>query len=249
MTYSAKITQDYLNKLKAIGLPTKDLPNPSVVLFMYGDGIRASPKFNFQVYGGRKGLTLVTNDKATLDRLLSGEALPDLSGKRIILMDDSGWGFPVGGVLCGAYDEQTRTFHLREVEVEFFQGLRFTNHDYLERFKERAFEIVDEIGPSLDDTVIKICTGYVNTVAKEGLRERGFYLVDVDEIGHPLQTWLEEQNRRYVKNLLRQDLYYDPKTLTKREIARKYGEVMNFARHNNLMYIVKTGWGRLQRQH
>lgn len=241
MTDSTRIDKDYLEKLKELGLPTKDSNSPYVILHMHGDGIRASQKFNFQVYTGKNGLRLVTNDKPTLDRLLSGEGNIDITGKRIITLDDSGVGFPIGGVLYGVYDAATEKFYLKEIEVKFFQGFRFRKHDYLERYKERALEIMDEINPSLDNTVIKICTGHINTKAKEALREK-FPIVEVDEIGEPLQGWLEKQNRKYIELLVKKDIYYDPKGLSKEEISRRFYSVVEFAEKNNLMHLAKTGW-------
>ncbi len=244
MTYSEGITQDYLEKLRTLDLPMRE-PKSSMILHMYGDGIRASSKFNFQVYSGKGGLKLVTNDKHTLDRLLRGE-IPDTKGKRIISIDDSGWGCPVGGVLCGLYDEETGRFTLREVEVEYFQEQRFHTKEYLDRFKVRALEMVDKVRPSPSETAIRICTGYVNTRAKDALREQQFHLVEVDEIGEPLQSWLEEKNTEYVNKLLGEDLYYDPKMLSESEIARKYNQMVQFVKQRNLMHVAKTGWKSFQ---
>jgi hypothetical protein len=248
MTYSTKITQDYLEQLKALGLPTEKRPNPYLVLFMRGDGERAPSNFNIQVYTGKKGLRLVATDKLTLDRLLSGKSSIDTEGKRIITegkriitIDDSGWGFPLGGVLCGAYDAGTENFYWREIEVEFFQDPQFKNKEYLERYKERLIEIIEEINPPADGTLIKICSGYVISRARESLRERS-YTVEVTEIGEPLQSWLEEQNRRYIEQLVGRDVYYDPKRLSKEEVAKRFNEVVTFARENDLMHLAKTGW-------
>jgi len=242
MTYSGRITEDDLRKLKKLGLPSINPKSQYVVLHMHGDGTRASTAFNFQVYTGRKGYRLVTNDKTTLDRLLSGEAPIDVKGKRVLLLDDSGWGFPIGGVLCGVYDAETGKFYQREIEVEFFQSPRFGKKEYLERYKERALEIIEKIAPSIGETVIKICTGYINTKAKEVLRERNFYLVEVDKIGEPLQSWLEEQNRLYVERLIGRNLYYDPKALHQTQVPARFHEVVEFAETHNLMHLVKTGW-------
>lgn len=242
------IDEDYLEQLKALDLPLKESKNQWLVLHMHGDGDRASSKFNIQVYENSEGrLTLVTNDQDTLDGLLEGREPVSLEGKRIIQIDDSGWGFPLGGVLCGAHDSEIDRTIVREVEVEYFQGERYQRKEYLDRFRDRALEIVSMLSPSIDSTVIKICTGYVNIEAKKALREQNFALVQVDEIGEPLQTKLEEQNRRYIKQLIGKDLYYDPKGMSRKEIAQRYQQAIEYAREHNLWHLVKTGWKSLQK--
>jgi len=243
MTDKLVIDKAYLKKLELLKLPKKGSTNEWTVLHMYGDGKQVSKKFNFQVYKDKKGiLTLVTNDFNTLDRLLAGEKRVSEEGKRVILIDDSGWGFPLGGVLCGAYDLMAKRFYWREVETKYFQGTEFQEKCYLERFKERALELIDEINPNKKETIIKICTGYINSKAKEELRKHDFLVVEVDEIGEPLQSLLETQHREYIKNLVGKDRYYDPKTVTSSKIAKKFDYTVNFAKENNLMHLVKTGW-------
>ena len=247
MTYSGTIDKKYLQSLQALDLPSREPRSEWVILHKQGDGKRASTKFNFQVYTNSRGvLRLVTNDFPTLQRLLEGRGEVSEEGKRIVLMDDSGWGFPIGGVLCGAYDFQTGRFYWREVEVEYFQGERFQNKAYLARYRDRALEIVHEINPSLEETIIKICTGYINTRAKEALRQGNFFIVEVAQIEEPLQTLLERQNKEYVRALVGKDVYYDPKGMPTAEVARRYREVVSFAQRMSLMHIVKTGWKSFQ---
>ena len=247
MTYKEVIDQEYLDLLKSLELPVKVQANPWLVLYKHGDDLRAPTVFNVQVYQNKEGrLTLVTNDKDTLDRLLAGEDKIDEEGKRIILLDDSGWGFPIGGVLCGVYDFKTDQFHAREVEVEYFQNDNFDNQLYLDRFRDRALEIIEEINPSLEETVIRICTGYINIKAKDSLRESGGLLVTVAQIGEPLQTLLEEEHRKYIEELIGEDLYYDPKELSEQAISQRFHEVVNFAERNDIMHLAKSGWKYFQ---
>lgn len=247
MTYKEIIDKDYLERLKALNLPTKKPNNEWTILHMCGDDKRASAKFNFQVYRNKRNrLTLVTNDLETLRGLLEGKERISEKGKRLILIDDSGWGFPIGGVLCGVYDSKTGKFYERKVEVKYFQEKKFANKLYLDKYKDRVLEIIDEINPIVEETVIKICTGYINIKAKKALRQRNFLVVEVDKIGEPLQTWLETQYRAYVRDLVGHDIYYDPKGLLKKAISRRFYKVVDFARAHNLTHLVKTGWKYFQ---
>ncbi len=241
-----KIGHDYLERLRTLPLTAVKQSSPWVVLYMCGDGRLASTKFNFQVYRNKRGeLSLVTNDKPTLQRLLEGREAE--SRKRIVQMDDAGWGYPLGGVLCGAYDFQTGRFYRGEVRVEYFQGELFRRKSYLESYRDVALQIIDKINPDTKNTMVKICTGYVNTEAKKALRERQFLVVEVDEIGEPLQSWLEAETQDYIRALTGEDVYYDPKALPKREVARRFGEAVRFARERNLMHLAKTGWKNFPR--
>lgn len=246
MTHSERIDKMYLDRLKSLPLPTKNRSEPFILLDMQGDGKKAHTNFNLQVYKNKKGhLTLVTTDVQIVRQLLEGKEKTSDVGKRIILIDDSGWGFPLGGILCGAYDSQTKNFYVKEIETDFFQGEKYQNKLYLDRYKERAVEILNEIKPNPTETIIKICTGYVNTKAKDILREMGF-LVEAEEIGEPLQSWLESQHKEYVIRLIGTDIYYDPKETSKPAISRKFNEVIAFANAHNLTHLLKTGWSYFQ---
>ncbi len=252
MAPSEIIDRNYLAQLEALPLPSKPLGD-WMVLHKCGDGKEwASRKFNFQVYERKNGvLTLVTNDFETLENLLQGKERVSEEGKRIIAMDDSGWGYPLGGVLCGAHDSETGQKYWREIEVAHFQGTNFRpRKTYLQRYAERALEIVYEIKPEPQKTIVRICTGYINTKARQALRERDFFVVEVDEIGEPLQSWLERRHKEYIKDLAGRDIYFDPKGMPNAEVAQRFYGAVDFARTHDLMHLAKTGWeyfhGRMQ---
>ena len=50
MSPSEIIDVDYLEQLKALGLPEKDPSNEWMLLHMHGDNVIAPSVFNFQVY-------------------------------------------------------------------------------------------------------------------------------------------------------------------------------------------------------
>lgn len=237
---SIKIDKDYLERLKALGLPEKQEPNIYLVIHLTGDGIRASEKFNVKVYKGKRGLTLFTNDFETLKNILEGRQNKPKEIKRTIAIDDSGWGFALGGVLTGVYDSLTGNITTKEIKVEHFQGDNFDNKRYLVVYAETVLSIIKELSIDKETTLIKICTGYVNSKAKDLLREQG-YCVEVAEIGEPLQSELEKRHKEYIKSL-GYDAYYDPKELEKGEIASEFNKTIEWIKEHKLMHLAKSGW-------
>lgn len=246
--YSRSIDEEKLEKIRELDLRENELGNWQV-LNMNGDGERAPENWNVAVYENKYGdLTLVTNDKRTLDDLLEGKERPSEEGKRIIQVDDSGWGFPLGGVLAGVYDLETDDFWVREITPEFFQDPEFSDKKYLDEYAKQVLDVFKEFEPSREDSLIKICTGYINDGAKGKLRRKGYEMVEVDRIGEPLQSTLEESHRKYIIDNYGEDVYYDPKELGEGEIAQKYREVLEFIEENGLWEEAKTGWKSLNKE-
>ncbi|MFH0874600.1 MAG: hypothetical protein V1859_01590 [archaeon] len=240
------IDHSYLEKIKKISLPDVIENNTSLLVHKKGNGVKSPSSFNIKVYHNKKGrLTLVTTDKLLLDELISGKEREDLSRKRIIMIDDSGWGFPLGGVLCGAYDSETEMFHTKEINVSFFQGNLFAEKAYLDEYAKKAFEIIHSIHPLQESTIIRICTGYINIKAKDDLREAGFQVI-IDKIGEPLQSWLEMEHKKYIIRLVGRDIYFDPKETEKSNAAQFYQRAVKFAEQNKLEHLLKNGWHALQ---
>ncbi len=207
-----------------------------MVLSVYGDGIRVTPKWTARVYRNTKGqLKLVTTDNHTLERLLSGKA-PVM--EKVIKVDDAGWGFPLGGVMIGA--EADRHVETAMVDVRFFQGKPFEMHAYLDEAARVTLALVENLGGRPSDTLVEICTGYVNSRSKEILREAG-YEVHVTEITGLLQHELEERFKEYVKSLGYRE-YFDPKET--RDPATAFNKVIKWiCEHPDArMKIAKTGW-------
>ncbi len=237
---SFKIDESMLEKIKALGLPEKKENNEYILLHVCGDTIRAPETFNAKVYSGKKGLKLVTNDHETLMDLINGKQ-KNGSYSRTIFIDDSGWGFPLGGVLVGAYDTLTNSFKFKEIEVKFFQGNEFNSKDYLLEYSKKGVEIINEFNPDKNSTLIKICTGYINIELKRELRRIG-YNVEVAKISEPLQSELERKHKEYIKEKFGYDAYYDPKELQTKEIVSEFEKVVEFIKKNNLMSQAKSGW-------
>jgi hypothetical protein len=234
------IDESKFNAIRHLGLPERTEPNKYLLYYVYGDGVRVSPKWNAKVYTNKKGqLKVVTNDYDTLDNLLNHNPPPDTNGKKVIQIDDAGWGFPLGGVMIGAvYGDKIVT---GIIDLKFFQNdFLYDRKEYLDESARVAVRLVSELGGNPDDTVIEICTGEINTRSKDALRALG-YPVIVTEITGTLQDNLERLFREYAYSL-GYNLYYDPKATN--NVARDFESVIKWIRDDYpaRMKLAKTSW-------
>jgi hypothetical protein len=230
------IDEATLRAIERLGLPQRSEASPYVALSVYGDGVRITPRWTARVYRNAKGqLKLVTTDYRTLERLLSGEAP---FREKVIKADDAGWGFPLGGVMIGA--EAAGHIETGMVDVRFFQGKPFEMHAYLEEAARVTLALVEKLGGRPQDTLVEICTGYVNSRSKEVLREAG-YEVKVTEITGLLQNELEMRFKEYIVTLGYRE-YFDPKET--RDPASAFNKVIKWICEDpeTRMKIAKTGW-------
>jgi hypothetical protein len=231
------IGPDCLGRIRKLGLPGVEENDPYVVLSVRGDGVRASQKWNARVYKDKHGrLKLVTVDLRTLQDMLEGRLAA--VKRRTVSVDDAGWGFPVGGVLIGASDGLTIETGL--VPVEYFQGEKFERHEYLVSAAALTIELLGRFEARADDTLVEICTGYVNVGSKEALRDAG-YEVKVVEITGPLQDGLEKRFAAYVKDLGYPG-YVDPKET--HDSKERFEDVLRWVleKPEERMKLAKTGW-------
>ncbi len=225
-----------LQAIERLGLPRVPEKSQYIVLSVHGDDIRVSSKWTARVYRNAEGrLKLVTTDYHTLGQLLSGRVS---ARENIIKVDDSGWGFPLGGVMIGA--ERGGRIETGIIDVRFFQGELFRKHAYLEEAARVTLELVRKLGGRPDDTLVEICTGYVNSKSKESLRDAGFE-VKVTEITGYLQHGLEQRFKEHVASLGYQ-AYFDPKET--RDPASGFRKVINWIMEDpgHRLKIAKTGW-------
>jgi hypothetical protein len=248
-------TEFIIDKLKQASAREfiKDKPenNPSLLASYKGaEGKGISPKWNVKIYTynkKKKGHSLVCGDKHVLGRLLDEDyesfIPPDL---QVLQIDDAGWGFPLCGVMVGISDEE-RVFSA-VVPVEYFRDdseFLFQIKEYLQRYTELATQLLDQFGASPNTHRIEICTGFVNQPLRDRLRELG-YDVRVVEIKGLLQDELEEQYRAYVAEEVGSDIYYDPKSIDRSQITRRYRECLEYG-NKNCPHLIKTGWEAINR--
>ncbi len=231
------VTEEYLERIRRLGLPAINDKSPFVVLSVRGDGVRASPKWNARVYRDKGGhLKLVTVDLKTLQDMLEGRA--PANKKRTVFVDDAGWGFPLGGVMIGATDGVTVETGL--VPVDYFQDGRFERHEYLEYAAMVTLGLLKRFRAYPDTTLVEICTGYVNVGSREALRKAG-YEVRVTDIKGLLQDELEKRFARYVR-ALGYPGYIDPKET--HDPRKPFENVIKWIEEKpeERMKLAKTGW-------
>jgi len=249
---SQLISRGQLGALKKLGLPEVNENNQWLVLHVKGDGVKAPQSWNAKVYTNSAcNMKVVTTDMAVLSALLAESSqgiLPEQG--RVISIDDSGWGFPLGGTLVGLHDSLDNSIHIGEVPVKYYQSPYFERKDYLNIAAQQVVRLLGELqhpnadifDPRTVKVLFRVCTGYVNTGIVRELRERGFK-VETCAIGEPLQSALEAAHMNYIREKTNADIYYDPKELDKSEIPKKFGEAVRWIEKNNAWSMAKIGWG------
>jgi hypothetical protein len=271
-----------LERIKFLGLPQVKEKNEWLVLHIKGDGIKAPESWNAKVYTNKaEELKLVVTDVDIFNDLMMGRKVrameqvtckeqehcvdcaphkaaecevSSLESRRIISIDDSGWGFPIGGTLVGLHDSLDNSLHYGEVAVAYYQNPDFEEKAYLWAAANSVVKLLgklqhpgaDIFDPRTVTVQFKVCTGYVNIGIVKELRERGFK-VETCAIGEPLQSALEKQHREYIKRLTNADVYYDPKELDKSNIGLAYSDAVEWIEKNNAWDIAKTGWKSMKK--
>ncbi len=165
--------------------------------------------------------------------------------RRVVSIDDSGWGFPLLGTLVGLHDSLTGRIVIDEIPVKYYQTPLFEKKTYLHVTAVSALALAMKEFRlheyNMDDILFKVCTGYVNKGIVDSLKESGFK-VETCAIGEPLQSALEKAHAEYVSKNAGAVLYYDPKDLDSSNIGRAYNDVMEWIEKNNAWGIAKTGW-------
>ena len=119
--------------------------------------------------------------------------------KKEILIDDSGWGDLILGVVIGALKLPEGRYMERRIPISSFQSPNFQNKKYLIDAVKIAEEIVEVMKPD-EDTVFKICTGYVLSSIRKYLRENGYRVEEVEVTGE-LQEMVERSFAMWCKEV------------------------------------------------
>ena len=231
------LLEQKLHECASKGLLSPRQENNAYLKLSYkGSGGLISDKWNVKIYTSG---SVVCTDLALLDSIVKDTLKAPDSSKKVIQIDDSGWGSPLCGVLVGLTDG-TEVW-TDEVDVSFFQSPLYETKGYLEEYARKGISILNKKGVTPSTHRIEICTGYVNTCLKDKLRAMG-YEVRVAEIKGLLQDQLETVFKNHIKEKTGKDLGYDPKECTdNRELAAKYYAMLNWGRAH-APHLLKSGW-------
>ena len=119
--------------------------------------------------------------------------------KKEILIDDSGWGDLILGVVIGALNLPEGRYMDRRIPVSSFQPPNFQNKRYLDDAAKIAEEIVEVMHPD-DETVFKVCSGYVLSSIRSYLRQQGFTVEEIEVTGE-LQEMVERSFATWCKEV------------------------------------------------
>ncbi len=230
-------------------IASKSENNPYLLAAYVGvEGRGITPKWNLKIYTFNKkkmGHSLVCVDIHILSKLLEedydGFIPPDL---QVLRIDDAGWGFPLCGMAVGVSNEQKVQTGI--VPVEYFRDdvdNHFQTKRYLKEYTDMAMQLLGQFGANPGTHRIEICTGFVNQPLREELRSLG-YDVRVEEIKGMLQDNLEDVYREYVIEEVGSDVYFDPKEVSKSEIAGRYRDALKYGKEN-CPDKIKTGWNAI----
>ncbi len=154
--------------------------------------------------------------------------------KKEILIDDSGWGDLILGVVIGALKLPDRRYMERRIPLSSFQPPNFGNKRYLEDAVKIAQEIVEVMKPD-DETVFKVCSGYVLSSVRRYLRQQGFSVEEVEVTGD-LQDMVERSFENWCKEV---GINFD-----KMNKKRSFNTFIEWVaeRPHLREKLVKTGW-------
>ena len=127
------------------------------------------------------------------------DTLYDFVQLREIMIDDSGWGDLVLGVVVGALDRDSGRYMERRIPVRYFQSPLFEQKKYLDKMVEIVDEICRVMKPD-EKTVFKVCSGYVLSAAVGFLQSRGLRVAETRIIGE-LQEKVERGFRNWCEEI------------------------------------------------
>ena len=154
--------------------------------------------------------------------------------KKEILIDDSGWGDLILGVVIGTLQLPSHKYMRRRIPVSSFQSPHFENKRYLDDAVKIAEEIVEVMQPDRE-TRFKVCSGYVLSSIRTYLVEQGFEVEKVEIVGE-LQEMAE---RSYVRWCIEVGVPAE-----RLEDKRRFWTLLEWVAERPKLRerLVKTGW-------
>jgi hypothetical protein len=172
------------------------VPNAQYMIANYqGNGDKVPANFRVSIYQGRKGYSVVSTCEQELQELISGRNPWNKKTKRIVQIDDAGFGCIIAGVMIGLYDRHNGRIHTEIIPPEIFRKNRQV---YLRAVTQACLNLLQRTGIKKDGTIIEMCTSYVFTDAREKLRKAGWDVRSAQIKGY-FQDRLEAEYKQYMK--------------------------------------------------
>jgi len=161
------------------------------------------------------------------------------SGKTI-LIDASGWGDLLLGVVIGALKPPNPMLLERRIPTASFQPPNFGNKKYLDDAVRIADEIVEVMQPD-SETCFKVSSEYVLSHVVEHLQNRGFTVQKVESILELKQMTESAYVRWCVEKGVPKEMLQD---------KRRFWSFLEWVaeRPNLRESLVKTGWGSWEKK-
>lgn len=126
------------------------------------------------------------------------ETLDDFVQFREIMIDDSGWGDLVLGVIVGTLDKDSGRYMERRIPVRYFQPPLFEEKKYLDKVVEIVDEVCRVMKPD-QKTIFKVCSGYVLSAAVDFLQSKRLRVEETritgelqEKVERGFTNWCEE---------------------------------------------------------
>lgn len=190
---SFRIDEEQLGKLKQFSQIKKLKPKSK-----YEKWRGKLEKSTLVVYGGKHALTLLIQNltpevEKIVNKIIVGE-------KKIIEIDDSGWGEPVGGVMIVGNKIGTDEHTSGEIPVKFFQREEFKSGKYYIMAVRGVNKILNKLKADPRNTKIRICSGTIFRSVYKFL-EKNKYEYEKVKITGETQKLAEETFNNYLEKI------------------------------------------------
>jgi len=160
-----------------------------------------------------------------------------------VIIDDSGWGDLILGVVIGALELPAHRYMERRIPVAYFQSPRFERKEYLTKTVNIIKEII-EVTRANEKTRFKVCSGYVLSAVRNFLHEKGFKVEKVEVTGE-LQRRIEQGYLNWCV-----EVGVPPELLSPQSGKNRFRILFNWVKEKPSIResLVKTGWKSWQKK-
>jgi hypothetical protein len=158
----------------------------------------------------------------------------------VIEADDSGWGDLLGGVVIVLRRVETDERYVDLIPLSYFREPDFKYQEYLRVATQIILEGLDALEASQTEEV-HVCTGYVLSSAREGLKELGYTVREVKIVG----ATQELAESEFIKSLARMGVG-EPEKIASMRSFRGFLDWVKGDPEVREKYV-KTGWSSWRR--